>query len=193
MRTSIKVVLAACVAGLLGVAASLLTTGPAPLLRSELGQRLLGAMPASAPGGIGVARRGDPASRMKLTALDGRIADFPGDFAGKPVLVNLWASWCAPCRREMPELQRFYREQGANGTQVVGIALDDAASVRDFLEQVPVDYPILLDAPGPTDAGVRLGNTRGVLPYTVLLSADGRILKQRIGPFPPGGIDRWAK
>src|SRR3546814_12974329 len=55
--------------------------------------------------------------------------------------------------------------------------------VRDFLQRVPVDYPILVDAAGPADAGVRLGNPKGVLPYSVLVSADGVLLKQRIGPF----------
>ena len=194
MRSWVKVVLAAFAAGLLGIAASLLTTGPAPLLRSELGQRVLSWMPfSSTAAGIRVAGRGDLVQTMKLADLDGKITDFPGKYAGKPLLINLWASWCAPCRKEMPELQRFYREQGANGVQVVGIALDDPDSVRAFLKQVHVGYPILLDTPGPADAGVRLGNTRGVLPYSVLVSADGNVMKQRIGPFPPGGIDHWAK
>jgi hypothetical protein len=92
----------------------------------------------------------------------------------------------------MPELQRFAAAQGQAGVQVVGIALDDADAVRAFLRRIPVDYPILLDAPGPADAGVRLGNPRGVLPYSILVSAEGRLLKQRIGPFVHGEIDGWA-
>ena len=109
------------------------------------------------------------------------------------MLINVWASWCGPCIEEMPELQRFAASQGATGTQVVGIALDDAASVRAFLRKIPVQYPILLDAPGPADAGVHLGNPKGVLPYSVLVSADGRLLKQRIGPFAAGEIPGWAR
>ena len=66
--------------------------------------------------------------------------------------------------------------------QVVGIALDDADAVRAFVATTGVTYPILIDTPGPADAGVRLGNPKGVLPYSVLVSADGRLLKQRIGP-----------
>jgi len=92
----------------------------------------------------------------------------------------------------MPELQRFAEQQGANGVQVVGIALDDPAAVQAFLERVPVSYPILLDTPGPADAGVRLGNPKGVLPYSVLVSDDGRLLKQRIGPFADGEIEHWS-
>ena len=75
---------------------------------------------------------------------------------------------------------------------MVGIALDDAAAVRDFLTRIPVRYPILLDQAGPRDAGVQLGNPKGVLPYTALISADGRLLKQKIGPFQHGEIDNWV-
>jgi peroxiredoxin len=93
----------------------------------------------------------------------------------------------------MPALQAFAAEQGANGVQVVGIALDDAEAVRAFVARTGVTYPILIDAPGPADAGVRLGNPKGVLPYSILVSADGRLLKQRIGPFAHGEIAGWAR
>ena len=143
--------------------------------------------------GVSVAERGAKIAPMSLPRFGGGRFALPGDFAGRPLLVNVWASWCGPCIEEMPELQRFAASQGAGGVQVLGIALDDEANVRDFLGKVPVSYPIALDAPGPADAGVRLGNPRGVLPYSVLVSADGRLLKQRIGPFAHGEIDRWAR
>jgi len=92
----------------------------------------------------------------------------------------------------MPELDRFAREQGASGVQVVGLALDTSEGVNDFLRRIPVQYPILLDTPGPADSSVWLGNAKGVLPYTVLVGADGRILKQKIGPFVDGEITGWA-
>jgi thiol-disulfide isomerase/thioredoxin len=197
MRPSTKVVLVAVAAGTLGALASLATSGPGPLLRTELGQRLLGsALSASAPpppAGVAVARRGERIAPLTLRRLDGTPFALPGDFAGRPVLVNVWASWCGPCIEEMPELQRFGASQGPEGVQVLGIALDDAANVREFLRKVPVSYPIALDAPGPADAGVRLGNPKGVLPYSVLISADGIVLKQRIGPFAHGEIDAWAR
>ena len=117
----------------------------------------------------------------------------PTAYAGRPLLINFWASWCAPCIEEMPELDRFATTQIGNGTQVVGIALDDADAVRAFLKRIPVDYPILLDTPGPRDTGVQLGNLRGVLPYTALVGADGRLIKQKIGPFQAGEIDTWAR
>lgn len=191
-----KVLLVAAIAGVLGAAAGVWLNGPGPLLRTELGQRALqSAMEATAPptpAGLAVARRGEVIPSLQLPALDGATVQLPVAYAGRPVLINLWASWCGPCIEEMPELDRFAVSQDANGTQVVGIALDDEAAVRDFLKRIPVRYPILLDEAGPRDAGVQLGNPKGVLPYTVLLSADGRLLKQKIGPFQHGEIDNWV-
>lgn len=192
-----KIILVAAAAGALGLIASLALDGPGPLLKTELGQRALqGVLSASAPpapAGVAVASRGEPVPDILLLDLGGRSVAIPKAYAGRPLLINVWASWCGPCIKEMPELQRYFAEQGDQGVQVVGIALDDATAVRDFLKTTPVAYPIVLDAAGPADAGVRLGNPKGVLPYSVLVSADGRLLKQRIGPFEPGEIDAWAK
>ncbi len=197
MGNTAKIVLVAVVAGALGVAASLLTNGPGPLLKTEIGQRatqsVLSATAPPTPAGLEVAERGEAVPAFTLASLDGKPAELPKAYAGRPLLINVWASWCGPCIEEMPELQRFHAEQGANGVQVIGIALDDEAAVRAFLNKIPVGYPLFLDAAGPADAGVRLGNPKGVLPYSVLISADGRLLKQRIGPFEHGEIAGWAK
>lgn len=196
MGSGTKIVLVALAAGTLGVIASLAVNGPGPLLGTEVGQRVVQeAYKATAPeppAGVAVAGRGEKVPAFAVPGLDGKPVEVPTAWAGRPLLVNVWASWCGPCIEEMPELQRFHAGQGADGVQVVGIALDDAAAVREFLQRIPVDYPILVDAPGPADAGVRLGNPKGVLPYSVLLSADGRLLKQRIGPFAKGEIDDWV-
>nr|WP_231734357.1 TlpA disulfide reductase family protein [Lysobacter gilvus] len=174
-----------------------MTSGPGPLWRTEVGQRALNsAMQASAPPvpkGVVVAKRGERVPNMQLRALDRTRVELPAQYSGRPVLINVWASWCGPCVKEMPALEAFAREQGANGVQVVGIALDDVDAVRAFVERTGVTYPILIDAAGPADAGVRLGNPKGVLPYSVLLSADGLLLKQRIGPFEEGEIAGWAR
>ena len=196
MRTGTRIVLVALAAGVLGAALGFAVNGPGPLLRTEWGQRAVqaaySAVSPPAPEGLAIARRGERVPPISLPGLDAARIDLPAQFAGRPLLVNVWASWCGPCIGEMPELERYAREQDANGTQVVGIALDDADAVRAFLQRVPVSYPIALDTPGPRDAGVQLGNRRGVLPYSVLVSADGRLLKQRLGPFEPGEIERWA-
>ena len=192
-----KLLLVALAAGALGVAVGLWREGPSPLLHTELGQRALqGAISATAPpppSDLKIAKRGGIVPAFTLAALDGRAVALPQAYAGRRVLLNLWASWCGPCIKEMPELDRFARSQAPNGTTVVGIALDDAAAVEAFLRRIPVSYPLLVDTPGPRDAGVRLGNPKGVLPYSVLLDAQGRVLKQKIGPFRDGEIDEWAR
>ena len=194
--TPLRIVIAALLAGSLGVVASVLINGPGPLAGTEFGQRALdhaaSASAPAAPPGASVPARGDAVVPFEIADLDGAPVRLPADFAGRPLLVNIWASWCGPCIEEMPELDRYAGEQGANGTQVLAIALADAEAVRSFLQRIPVGYAIALDAPGPADAGVRVGNPRGVLPYTALISADGRVLKQKIGPFQHGEIDGWV-
>lgn len=190
------IVAAALVAGGLGVLASL-WFGGSPLLRTDTGQKALQAvMDASAPEpppGVKPAQPGEPMPPLELADLQGRMQSLPGAYAGRPLLINVWASWCGPCIEEMPELDRYARAQGEQGVQILGLALDTPENIQDFLARVPVAYPILVDTPGPADASVWLGNRKGVLPYSVLVGADGRILKQKVGPFESGEIDDWAE
>ena len=194
--TNTHILVAALAAGALGVLASL-WFGGSPLLRTDSGQRVLqAAMDATAPAppaGVTPAKPGEAMPPIVLPDLQGQVQPLPGIYAGRPLLINVWASWCGPCIEEMPELQRFANSQGAAGTQVIGLALDTPEAIKDFLTRVPVDYPILVDTPGPADASVWLGNRKGVLPYSVLVAADGKIVKQKIGPFAHGEIEGWAK
>ncbi len=197
--SNLRILVIAGFAALAGAGASLFfdPTIASRLAGTEAGQRLLGAVldarAPDVPAGVIVAKRGGIVPTMTLPDVNGTPVTFPGTWAGRPTLVNLWATWCAPCLKEMPELQAFASEQGNTGVRVVGIALDDAAAVAEFLRAHAINYPSLVDAPGAADAGVRLGNPAGVLPYTVLLDANGRLLKTRIGPFESGkDISQWA-
>ena len=194
--TNAHILIAALAAGALGVLASL-WFGGSPLLRTDSGQRALqAAVDATAPAppaGVTPAKPGEAMPPISLPDLHGQVQALPGIYAGRPLLINVWASWCGPCIDEMPELQRFANSQGATGTQVIGLALDTPEAIKDFLTRVPGDYPILVDTPGPADASVWLGNRKGVLPYSVLVAADGKIVKQKIGPFAHGEIEGWAK
>ena len=194
--TTPRILLAAVVAAALGAVASVWFDGGRVLLRTEAGQRVLqSAADASAPKpppGVVPAKRGDAMPSVVLPGLDGERIDISAHYAGRPLLINVWASWCGPCVEEMPELEAFAKTQAADGVQVIGLALDTPEGVRDFLQRVPVSYPIVLDTPGPADASVWLGNRKGVLPYSVLVDADGKILKQKVGPFASGEIDGWT-
>jgi len=195
MRPRVRVLWVAVIAGALGLLASYWYEG-GPLLRSDAGQRALqaaaNATAAKPPAGVLPAQVGDAMPAIRLPDLQGQQVDLKS-FAGKPLLINVWASWCGPCIKEMPELDRYALAQGEHGVQVIGLALDTPEGVRDFLDKIPVRYSIVLDTPGPADASVWLGNAKGVLPYTVLVGADGRIHKQKIGPFVEGEIDDWAQ
>lgn len=148
--------------------------------------------PEAAPA-LPVLRPGDALPALVLPGIDGHALDIRQRFAGRPLLVNVWASWCGPCIDEMPELARFAEGQGARGVQVLGLALDTPEDVQAFLQRVPVGYPIVIETPGPRDASVQLGNTQGLLPYSVLFDAQGRLVKAKLGPFAHGEIEDWAK
>lgn len=186
------VIAAAVAAGALGVLASL-RIDRSWLARTEAVQQALKQPKAGAPApAVPVAREGDALPAIVLPDAQGRPTDLRRLTAGRPALVNVWATWCGPCIKEMPMLDAFHRAQAPNGVQVVGIALDDVTAVRDFMARHRIGYASLVDTPGKADAGVRLGNPRGVLPFSVLVAADGRVLEQWVGPLEQGDLDDWA-
>ena len=98
-------------------------------------------------------------------------------FRGRPVLLNLWATWCPPCREEMPSLQRVHRDYAGRGLRVIGVSLDNGqsrAAIRRFLEQYRITFTILHD---PHDDATTVFRTFG-LPETLLIAADGRLVRR---------------
>ena len=105
---------------------------------------------------------------------------------GRPVVVNFWATWCAPCVKEMPDLDRLQREHPH--VQFVGIGIDSAANIRTFLQKIPVAYPLMVFETGGTSALRRLGNSTGGLPYTLVLDARGRVAHTILGQVDPAAL-----
>lgn len=112
---------------------------------------------------------------------------------GKPMLLNFWATWCPPCIEEMPMLDAFYRENAANGWQVVGLAIDQPSAVRAFLERTPVSFPIGLAGMGGSELSKALGNLAGGLPFTVVVGSAGQVLQRRMGRVSTAELGQWRQ
>jgi peroxiredoxin len=146
--------------------------------------------PALPPGTL-VLEEGAKRPDAELPGLDGQLRRL-SDFDGRPLLINFWATWCPPCIEELPLLDALHAGQGAEGLQVLAIAVDDPEQVRAFLAELPVQMPVLLAEPGVVDLSTTFGNARSVLPYSVLIDAEGRIAKRHFGAFNENSLRAWV-
>lgn len=135
---------------------------------------------------------GQPAPPLSLPDLDGTLHRL-SDYRGRRVVLNFWASWCAPCVEEMPTLDRISGKFGERAPIVIGIAMDDPAHVRAFLAAHPVNYPILIGQMTTPDTSSQLGDVDQVLPYSVMIGADGRILATHEGSLDGPSLEQWLK
>jgi len=112
---------------------------------------------------------------------------------GKPLLLNFWATWCAPCVKEMPELDRFSSAFAGRGWQVVGLAVDNPKPVREFLQRAPVGFTIGLAGFEGAELTGQLGNPQGALPFTAVFDRRGRIVQRKLGPSDYAELVRWGE
>ena len=122
--------------------------------------------------------QGQLAPDFSLTALDGKTVKL-SDFRGKAVLLNFWATWCEPCKIEMPWFVDLQKKYGPQGLQVVGVAMDDASpkDIAEFAQKMSVNYPVLV---GKESVGDQYGGIP-YLPSTFYISRDGKVVDRVFG------------
>jgi thiol-disulfide isomerase/thioredoxin len=111
---------------------------------------------------------------------------------GRPLILNFWATWCPPCIVEMPLLDRFQRTHKAAGWQVLGLAVDSAAPVREFLARQTIGFAIGLAGMQGVALSRSLGNTRGALPFSVGYDASGAAVERKLGTLNWDELAGWA-
>jgi peroxiredoxin len=130
--------------------------------------------------------KGDVAPDFTLQSLDGKTVHL-SDYRGKAVLLNFWATWCAPCKIEMPWFVELQKEYGPEGLQIVGVAMDDASpkEIADFAKEMGVNYPVLIgkEAVGDAYGGVQF------LPESFYIDRNGKVLDKAFGLKGRGEIE----
>lgn len=112
-----------------------------------------------------------------------------GQFQGKVVVLNFWATWCAPCRDEMPAFSRVQKRWADRDVQFVGLSSEEPVRVAKFGRELAIGYPLWTGGEGVAELSKRLGNRLGVLPHTVIFGPQGQILDQRVGPYTESELD----
>ncbi len=126
-----------------------------------------------------------------LAGLDGAPRAF-SEFDGRHRLLNFWATWCAPCRREIPLLKRFQADQGGDGILVIGIAVDFMEDVRAYAEAADFNYPILVGQEDAMDVAESSGLRFNAMPFTMIVSRDGQYLGAYLGELHERHLDDIA-
>jgi len=125
---------------------------------------------------------GPSIEKLALPDIDGSRRSL-SEWRGKIVLLNFWATWCAPCREEIPLLKEMQTEHAEQGLQIVGVAIDDPSEVTAFHRRFRINYPILLGNLDTLSLAAQTGNAAQALPYTLILSREGRVLSTKIGAY----------
>ena len=102
-------------------------------------------------------------------------------YAGKIVVLNFWATWCEPCREEMPELSQLNAAYKNKNVIILGVAIDDVGAVASFVKETKVSYPLFAADMDGMQYATNLGNDKDVLPFTVIIKADGTVAKTYFG------------
>jgi peroxiredoxin len=125
---------------------------------------------------------------ITLPGLDGTMHAL-AEWHGKPLLINFWATWCEPCRREVPLLRSVRHKRSSEGLEVVGIAIDSVDAVRQYVGTHGMDYPVLVSEEGGLAAATAFGMGTVLLPFSVFADRRGRIVTVKVGELHPDEAD----
>ena len=114
------------------------------------------------------------------------------NFRSKPLLINFWATWCVPCVRELPALQRFQREQAERGWRVIALAVDQPVPVIEFVNRFKLDLTVALAGVDGLEWQRAMGNDKGGLPFSLVLDGAGRARHRKLGETTLEDLTRWA-
>ena len=130
-----------------------------------------------------------PIFEMVLTDLKGQPQGL-GQWRGKVLVVNYWATWCHPCLEEMPGFSRLQDKYRDKSVQFVGISIDTASKILEFQKTTPVSYPLLIGDIGVMEKSAALGNTRQALPFTAVFDGQGHLSATKLGRFAEADLER---
>lgn len=169
-----------------GIAALAVTAGF--LLRGQL-------MSSNSP----IAPSAETARRGAETILAASLPDLQdteqplSQWLGKVMVINFWASWCEPCRKEIPEFIEFQEKFRSNGLVFVGIAVDQKERAAAFSKEIGINYPVLVGDLRAMALAEAAGNRQGALPFTVVIDRSGKIIGTKLGSLSPSKLESMVK